>query len=216
MTEPIAGEDKSAAVDAAVTTDVALAEPTDISTPLLSPVGESRARSRTLKKLSDLLHDFAIAVVVCVLLIAYVVQAFRVQGMSMAPELADGERILVNKFVYRFSPIERGDVVVFWYPEDPDVSFIKRVVALPQDRVEIVQGRVSVNGEPLSESYVKVENADDRNYPPKQVRPGHYFVLGDNRQGSNDSRTWGFVPRRYIYGKAFLRLWPLTKIGTID
>jgi signal peptidase I len=163
-----------------------------------------------------LLHDFAIAVVICVLLIAYVVQAFRVQGMSMAPELTDGERILVNKFVYHFTDIKRGDVVVFWYPEDPDVSFIKRVVALPQDRVEIVQGHVSVNGEPLSESYVEVENADDRNYPPKQVRPGHYFVLGDNRQGSNDSRTWGFVPRRYIYGKAFLRLWPLSKIGLID
>ena len=216
MTEPISGEDKSIAVDAAMTTDVALVEPTDKSAPLVSPVGESRAPSLTLKRLSDLLHDFAIAVVICVLLIAYVVQAFRVQGMSMAPELTDGERILVNKFVYHFSEIQRGDVVVFWYPEDPDVSFIKRVVALPQDRVEIVQGRVSVNGEPLSESYVKVENADDRNYPRKQVRSGHYFVLGDNRQGSNDSRTWGFVPRRYIYGKAFLRLWPLTKIGVID
>ncbi len=216
MTEPVSGENRSIAVDAAMTTDVAVAEPADQSTPLVSSEGESRARSRTLKKLSDLLHDFAIAVVICVLLIAYVVQAFRVQGMSMAPELMDGERILVNKFVYHFSEIERGDVVVFWYPEDPDVSFIKRVVALPQDRVEIVQGRVSVNGEPLTESYVKVENADDRNYPPKQVRSGHYFVLGDNRQGSNDSRTWGFVPRRYIYGKAFLRLWPLTKIGVID
>lgn len=216
MTEPIAGEDKTTAVDAAVATDVALAEPADKPASLLRPAEESRARSRTLKRLSDLLHDFAIAVVICILLIAYVVQAFRVQGMSMAPELADGERILVNKFVYHFSAIERGDVVVFWYPEDPEVSFIKRVVALPQDRVEIVQGRVSVNGEPLNESYVKVENADDRNYPPKQVRSGHYFVLGDNRQGSNDSRTWGFVPRRYIYGKAFLRLWPLAKIGVID
>ncbi len=214
MTESITGEDKRAEAD--VATDVALAEPTAIPTAVPAVAAESRARSRTLKRLYDLLHDLAIAIVICVLLIAYVIQAFRVEGMSMAPGLMDGERILVNKFIYHFGVIERGDVVVFWYPDDPEVSFIKRVVALPHDRVEIVQGRVSVNGEPVNESYIKTENADDRNYRTREIRSGHYFVLGDNRQGSNDSRTWGFVPRRYIYGKAFLRLWPLNKVGLIE
>jgi signal peptidase I len=163
-----------------------------------------------------LLHDLAIAIVICVFLIVYVVQAFKVQGSSMAPELADGERILVNKFLYRLHSIERGDVVVFWFPEDPEVSFIKRVAALPGDRIEIVAGRVIVNGKPLDEPYVKLELSDDRSYPPREVRSGHYFVLGDNRQGSNDSRNWGLVPQRYIYGKAFLRIWPPDKVGTID
>lgn len=215
MTESISGEDRRAAAETDVATDVALSEPAAIPPAVLASE-ESRARSRTLKRLYDLLHDLAIAIVICVLLIAYVVQAFRVQGMSMAPSLMDGERILVNKFIYHFGPIERGDVVVFWYPDDPEVSFIKRVVALPQDRVEIVQGRVSVNGQPVSEPYVERDNSDDRSYTSREVRSGHYFVLGDNRQGSNDSRTWGFVPRRYIYGKAFLRLWPLSKAGWVE
>jgi signal peptidase I len=134
----------------------------------------------------------------------------------MAPELVDGERILVNKFLYRVKSIERGDVVVFWYPEDPDVSFIKRVVGLPRDRIEINSGVVFVNGEPVREPYVMAEFADDRSYPPREVRAGHYFVLGDNRQGSNDSRSWGVVPERYIYGKAFFRIWPLDEIGVVE
>ena len=172
-------------------------------------------RPRPLRHLVDLLHDLTIAVVVCALLITYVVQAFKVQGTSMAPELIDGERILVNKFIYNFRPIERGDVVVFWYTEDPDVSFIKRVVGLPGDTVEIIRGEVLVNGEPLSEPYVEAEHADRRNYRAEEIRPGHYFVLGDNRRGSNDSRSWGLVPRRYIYGQAFLRIWPPDELGFI-
>ncbi|MGH9461423.1 MAG: signal peptidase I [Vicinamibacteria bacterium] len=176
---------------------------------------EVATRHRPLRHVVDLLHDLTIAVVVCALLITYVVQAFKVQGTSMSPELVDGERILVNKFVYNFRPIERGDVVVFWYTEDPDVSFIKRVVGLPGDTVEIIRGEVLVNGEPLSEPYVEAEHADRRNYQAEEVRPGHYFVLGDNRRGSNDSRSWGLVPRRYIYGKAFLRIWPPDQLGFI-
>lgn len=177
---------------------------------------EEVKKPRPFQALIDLLHDLAIAVVVCVLLITYVVQAFKVQGTSMSPELGDGERILVNKFLYHFGDIHRGDVVVFWYPEDPSLSFIKRVVGLPGETVEIRDGVVYVDGERVAEDYVSGENADRRSYPATAIRPGHYFVLGDNRKGSNDSRSWGFVPERYIYGKAFLRIWPLGHVGSVE
>lgn len=177
---------------------------------------ETKQVTRPFQSLIDLLHDLAIAVVVCVLLITYVVQAFKVQGTSMSPELLDGERILVNKFIYRFAEINRGDVVVFWYPEDPNLSFIKRVVGLPGETVEVRNGDVYLDGAMLDEPYVFVDNDDHRSFAAQEIRPGHYFVLGDNRRGSNDSRSWGLVPERYIYGQAFVRIWPLDDIGAID
>jgi signal peptidase I len=179
------------------------------------PAAAEPVKPKRFQSLVDLLHDLAIAVVVCVLLITYVVQAFKVQGTSMSPELRDGERILVNKFLYYFGDIARGDVVVFWYPEDPQLSFIKRVVALPGETVEIRSGAVFVNGSPIDEPYVSGANADLRSSSAQEVRPGHFFVLGDNRKGSNDSRSWGFVPQRYIYGKAFLRIWPPREFGVV-
>jgi len=133
----------------------------------------------------------------------------------MLPLLDNGERIIVNKFVYHFRPIERGDVVVFWYPKEPSVSFIKRVIGLPGDVIEERRGVVWVNGTPMREDYLKAPYRDDDTYPPVQVSKAHYYVLGDHRNGSNDSRTWGEVPERYIYGKALLRIWPLSKIGII-
>jgi signal peptidase I len=203
-----------AEVSAPETADPAasLAEPAEAA----AAEAASTAKTGRFQSFVDLLHDLAIAVVVCVLLITYVVQAFKVQGTSMSPELKDGERILVNKFLYYFGDIERGDVVVFWYPEDPELSFIKRVVALPGETVEIRSGAVLVNGAPLDEPYVAGQNADLRSFPPHEVRPGHYFVLGDNRKGSNDSRSWGLVPERYVYGKAFLRIWPPGDVGVVD
>jgi signal peptidase I len=182
---------------------------------LSQPAQPAEAKSKPFQSLIDLLHDLAIAVVVCVLLITYVVQAFKVQGTSMSPELLDGERILVNKFFRYVTEIQRGDVVVFWYPEDPDLSFIKRVVALPGENVEIRSGAVYVNGNLLEEPYVEPERSDQRSFPSLEVRPGHFFVLGDNRRGSNDSRTWGLVPERYIYGKAMMRIWPPRQIGLV-
>ncbi len=203
MTEPLITEDGPAAPAPAV-------DSTSQDVPIVS-----KPRVRPLRHIIDLLHDLAIAVVICALLITFVVQAFKVQGTSMVPEQRNGERILVNKFIYNFRPISRGDVVVFWYTEDPDVSFIKRVVALPGDRVEIKRGKLLVNGELVDEPYVKPEHIDRRSFPSQEVRAGHYFVLGDNRRGSNDSRSWGLVPQRYIYGKAFLRIWPPDEFGTI-
>lgn len=180
-----------------------------------APESSSRTQ-RPFQSLVDLLHDLAIAVVVCVLLITYVVQAFKVQGTSMSPELLDGERILVNKFLYRFGDIERGDVVVFWYPEDPNLSFIKRVVGLPGETVEVRNGDVYIDSVLVDEPYVIPDNADRRSFASQEIRPGHYFVLGDNRRGSNDSRSWGLVPQRYVYGKAFVRIWPLKDVGAVD
>jgi signal peptidase I len=177
---------------------------------------EAGTRAKPFQSLLDLLHDLAIAVVVCVLLITYVVQAFKVQGTSMSPQLRDGERILVNKLIYYVGDIRRGDVVVFWYPEDPDLSFIKRVVGLPGETVEIRAGAVYVDGRLIDEPYVDNENAERRSFPALEVRPGHYFVLGDNRKGSNDSRSWGLVPERYVYGKAFLRIWPPSGFGLVE
>jgi signal peptidase I len=163
----------------------------------------------------ELLHDLSVAVLFCFFLITFVAQAFRVQGTSMEPLLRDGDRIVVNKLVYRLGEIERGDVVVFWYPRDPSVSFIKRVVGRPGDRVEIRSGRVYVNAEPLSEAYLPEGFRDTDSLPAVDVRPGYFFVLGDHRRSSNDSRSWGQVPQRYIYGRAAFRFWPLGKIGPI-
>jgi len=172
-------------------------------------------RVQVWRALWELLHDLSVALLFCFFLITFVAQAFRVQGTSMLPLLHDNERIVVNKFVYRFHPIERGDVVVFWYPRDPSVSFIKRVVGLPGDTVELRSGRLHVNGQPVTEGYLTRTLQDDESYPPVEVKKGFYYVLGDHRNSSNDSRSWGEVPEKYIYGKAVFRFWPLSKVGSI-
>ena len=184
---------------------------------LAPPADPSRVepRVRIWRAVWELLHDLSVAVLFCFFLITFVAQAFRVQGTSMLPLLEDGERIIVNKFIYRFHAIERGDVVVFWYPKDPSVSFIKRVVALPGDRVEIRSGTVYVNGKPAREDYLVARFRDHDSYPPTTVRGGFYFVLGDHRNSSNDSRSWGEVPEKYVYGRAVFRFWPLGKLGPI-
>jgi signal peptidase I len=173
------------------------------------------ARSRVLRAAWEFLHDLSVAVLFCFFLITFVAQAFRVQGTSMEPLLADGERIVVNKFVYRFKAIDRGDVVVFWYPRDASVSFIKRVVGLPGDTVEMRAGRLLVNDRELPEAYLPDAFRDRYTFPATRVADGFYFVLGDHRSSSNDSRSWGEVPERYIYGRAVFRFWPLARVGPI-
>jgi signal peptidase I len=163
----------------------------------------------------EVLHDVAIAVLVVVLFVTFVAQAFRVQGPSMMPLLRDGERIIVYKLGYRWGRVQRGDVVVFWYPLDPSVSFIKRVVGLPGERIEIHRGMLFVNENVLREPYVPARFLEDQDLGPVDVRPGHYFVMGDHRNGSHDSRKFGEVPAKYIYGRAVFRLWPLDRVGVI-
>jgi signal peptidase I len=204
-----------------VAPSVAAVEPIAAVVPAPPTAEELAARRAARRRLLwraavELLHDISIAVVFCFFLITFVVQAFRVQGPSMMPLLEDGERIVVNKLVYRMSEIRRGDVVVFWYPHDPSVSYIKRVAALPGDIVELREGELYVNAQHVEEPYVLADYRDPQsNMPPTQVRKGFYFVLGDHRNMSLDSRSWGEVPQKYIYGKALFRFWPLSKMSRI-
>ena len=188
--------------------DVARAEPP-------AGVQAESGRASLLRAFWELLHDLAVAVLFCFFLVTFVGQAFRVQGTSMLPLLEDGERIIVNKLVYRFRPIGRGDVVVFWYPRDPSVSFIKRVVGLPGDVVELRQGFLFVNGKAVEEAYLSPRFRDEESYAPVEIKKGYYYVMGDHRNSSNDSRSWGEVPEKYIYGRAEARFWPPAKIGVI-
>lgn len=162
------------------------------------------------------LKDILLAVVIAFLMVVFLYQPVKVEGTSMQPELLDQERIFVNKFVYHFEEIHRGDIVVFWYPKDPTKSFIKRVLGVPGDVVSIREGEVYINGRPVEERYVPQGYQDVDSYPPVRVREGHYYVLGDHRNASNDSRSWGLVPRKYIYGKAVFRYWPVEKAGFLE
>ena len=162
------------------------------------------------------LKDILLAVVIAFLMVVFLYQPVKVEGTSMQPELLDQERIFVNKFVYHFEEIHRGDIVVFWYPKDPSKSFIKRVLGVPGDLVSIRDGQVYINGQLVEERYVPRGYQDADSYPPVRVRDGHYYVLGDHRNASNDSRSWGLVPRKYIYGKAVFRYWPVEKAGFLE
>ena len=162
------------------------------------------------------LKDILLAVVIAFLMVVFLYQPVKVEGTSMQPELLDQERIFVNKFVYHFEEIHRGDIVVFWYPKDPSKSFIKRVLGVPGDVISIRDGQVHINGQLVEERYVPRGYQDADSYPPVRVREGHYYVLGDHRNASNDSRSWGLVPRKYIYGKAVFRYWPVEKAGFLE
>ncbi len=156
-------------------------------------------------------RDLAISVIIAGLIIVFLYQPVKVEGTSMMPWLTDQERIFINKFVYKFENIQRGDIVVFWYPLDPSKSYIKRVIGLPGETVKITNGRVFINGRELSEPWVVPAYYDRQSYAPVRVEPDHYYVLGDHRNSSNDSRTWGTVARSFIYGKAVLIYWPVEK-----
>jgi signal peptidase I len=161
------------------------------------------------------LRDLILAVLLSFIVIVFLYQPVQVEGTSMMPELTNHQRIFINKFVYHFAPIQRGDIVVFWYPLDRTKSYIKRVVGLPGEWVALRDGRVYIDGEPLKETYIPPEYLDHQSYPPVQVEPGHYFVLGDHRESSNDSRVWGTVDQKYIYGKAVFVYWPLSQLGAL-
>lgn len=161
-------------------------------------------------------RDLLLAIGLALAVVVYLYQPVKVEGTSMAPLLSDQERIFINKFVYRFEPIERGDVVVFWYPLDRSKSFIKRVVALPGESVEIRGGRLSVNGAEIREPYVPPQYADFSDYGPVRVPSDAYFVMGDHRISSNDSRVFGPVPSQFIYGRAAFAYWPFDHFGTLS
>jgi signal peptidase I len=161
------------------------------------------------------LRDLVISLAISCFIIIFLYQPVKVEGTSMMPSLEDQERIFVNKFVYRLEAIQRGDIVVFRYPRDPSKSFIKRVVALAGDHIQIQAGQVYVNGKQVYEDYVPVTYEDERSYPEIVVPPDSYFVLGDHRSLSNDSRDFGPVNQRFIYGKAVFGYWPMDKMGRV-
>ncbi len=162
-------------------------------------------------------RDLMLSVLIAVLVILFLYRPVKVEGTSMMPSLYDQERLFINQFSYKFGlgHIRRGDTVVFWYPGEPTTSYIKRVIGLPGDTVSVDDGYVIVNGKKLVENYIPPEYRDDRSYPPIVIPPDQYFVLGDHRSSSNDSRAWGLVPKNYIYGKAVFVFWPPDKIGTV-
>ena len=147
--------------------------------------------------------------VYAILIVTFVFQVARVEGQSMAPTLEDQDRLIVNKLVYRIGDPRRGDIVMLYYPVDPNKSFVKRVIAEEGDTVRIIEGRVYVNDIPLQDDYVPSEFRGHDDYGPKIIDPGYYFVMGDHRNNSSDSRHWGYVPKKYIIGKVQLRWWPV-------
>jgi signal peptidase I len=162
-----------------------------------------------------LFRDLLFSAVAAILIIAFLYQPVRVEGTSMLPRLEDSDRLFINKFVYRFAAIERGDVVVFRYPRNPETSYIKRVIALPGDRLRIDRGRVWVNGKPQRERYVPEQYRDSRSMAEIVVPEGAYFMMGDHRSISSDSREFGPVERSLIYGKAVFVYWPAKDAGVV-
>jgi signal peptidase I len=130
----------------------------------------------------------------------------------MAPTLANHDRLIINKFTYQVSAPRRGDIVMFYYPVNPDEAFVKRVIAEEGDTVRISGGHVYVNDRPVEDSYVAPEYRSHEDFGPETVRAGFYFVLGDHRNDSSDSRDWGLVPKKYIVGKVDARWWPVNHV----
>lgn len=202
--------------------DQAEASPSDLAlgeTPagLTDGAGEVVSRASEWKTVFvEYAQALVIAAVLAGFIITFVVQSFLVQGHSMEPTLHNAERLFVNKFIYRFTEPQRGDVVVFRYPADESRKFIKRVIGLPGDVVAIEDGTVYVNGKALDEPYIAEKPY--RGFPASVVPEGTYFVLGDNRNNSEDSRypDVGFVPRKNIVGKAFVVWWPFTNMRILQ
>ncbi len=188
----------------------------DVGTPQPQPPASAPQNvSRPMPVVAVWARDLLVSLAISAFIIIFLYQPVKVEGTSMMPGLEDQERIFVNKFVYRWEPIQRGDIVVFRYPRDTSKSYIKRVIGVAGDRIRIESGQVFVNNEALDEDYVPNEYADARSYPEITVPAGTYFVLGDHRTMSQDSRDFGPVDERLIFGKAVFGYWPMEKLGRL-
>ena len=164
-----------------------------------------------------ILIDILIAALIAFFLINYVMSAFRIEGDSMEPLLVEGDRVLISKLFLERKPFERFDLVVLYKPDDPENSVIKRIIALPEETVEIRKGEVLINDRPLKEPFLPAMTpAAPTDFPALLIPKGHYFVMGDRRDTSRDSRTFGPVPGKYIFGRAMLRYWPFARFGHIE
>ena len=158
--------------------------------------------------------ETVILAVLIFLVIRSLVQNYRIEGQSMEPNFHHGQYLLVNKLAYRLGEYQRGDVIVFHYPNDPSQDYIKRVIGLPGDTVEILEGVVFVNGLEVDEPYEQIPIA--RDIPSQTVEPGFLYVLGDNRPSSSDTRTWGQLSQEFVIGKAWLAIWPVDTAGLVE
>ena len=180
----------------------------------LQPPAKRSFASRVADELAAWLKTLASAAVYATLIVTFVGQVARVDGQSMAPTLQDHDRLIVNKFAYQVGEPKVGDIVMLLYPHDPEKTFVKRVVAAEGDQVKIVGGRVYRNGTLMDDSFVLPQYRSHEDFGPSVIRQGYYFVMGDHRNGSSDSRDWGEVPKKYIIGRVQLRWWPLPHART--
>jgi signal peptidase I len=165
--------------------------------------------SRIAEEVVAWLKTLASAAVYATLIVTFGFQVARVEGQSMAPTLEDQDRLIVNKLAYRIGEPRRGDIVMLYYPLNPEKSFVKRVIAEQGDQIRIVDGRVYRNDVPINDDYVPAEYRSHDDWGPEVVPEGYYFVMGDHRNNSSDRRHWKYVPKKYIIGKVQLRWWPL-------
>ncbi len=204
--DPSAGSDTVSRTPAAA---VAAAQPSDMRLEMDESTAQVMARLGMLRdELFAWIKTLASAAVYATLIVTFGFQVARVEGQSMAPTLADQDRLIVNKFAYRVGEPRRGDIVMLYYPLNPDKSFVKRVIAEEGDTVRIVEGKVFVNDVPLRDDFVPPEYKSHDDWGPQIIPDGYYFVMGDHRNNSSDSRHWGMVPKKYIIGKVQIRWWP--------
>jgi signal peptidase I len=207
------GDAQSFTVAPAPVDGVTAPMPTQAPAPVAAPAAAVDSPASRLRQVQEELvawiKTLFSAAVYALLIVTFGFQVARVEGQSMAHTLEDQDRLIVNKLVYRISEPRRGDIVMLYYPLNPDKSFVKRVIAEEGDSVRIVDGRVYVNDIPLQDDYVASDYRSHDDWGPEIIPEGYYFVMGDHRNNSSDSRHWGMVPKKYIIGKVQLRWWPV-------
>ena len=202
-----ASEPAALAIAAAAVGELVVTEAVPV--PALEPVDHAGAWRRMGREVVAGVQTLLSAAVYATLIVTFGVQVARVDGLSMAPTLEDHDRLIVNKLVYELGEPRPGDIVMLYYPLNPEKMFVKRVIAREGDTVRIVDGRVYVNDIPLHDEYVPAEFRSHDDWGPQVIQQGYYFVMGDHRNNSSDSRHWGMVPKKYIIGKVQLRWWPM-------